>query len=308
MLLRLLEYFVTLVHEEHFARAAEACHVTQPTLSAGIAALEEQLGSRLIVRDRRYIGLTAEGRAILPWARQAVAVREGIERAIQHSSGVLQGEARLGVIPAAMPAVGYLARAIRNAHPALVLSIRSHTSREIERGLAAFELDAGVTYLDNEPPANVRPATLYAERYVFVTHAESPLAKEPRISWKEAIGSPLCLLHLGMQNRRILDAHLATMALSPDPRATANSYVALLAMVEAGGISTIVPDSYAAILSGAGWARLIPFAEPQPVNRIGLVVPDRNPLEPLAAALMAIAGSLDLPPLFNRVIDGVDQP
>ncbi len=64
MQIRLLRYFVALAREEHFARAAATCNVTQPTLSAGIATLEEQLGKRLVMRDRRYIGLTPEGAAM----------------------------------------------------------------------------------------------------------------------------------------------------------------------------------------------------------------------------------------------------
>ena len=67
---RLVEYFLALEREGHFARAAALCHVSQPTLSAGIATLETQLGKRLIRRDRKYAGLTPEGEAILPWARQ----------------------------------------------------------------------------------------------------------------------------------------------------------------------------------------------------------------------------------------------
>lgn len=62
---RFLEYFLALHRERHFGRAAELCHVSQPTLSAGIAALEAQLGKRLIARDRKYVGLTPEGEAIL---------------------------------------------------------------------------------------------------------------------------------------------------------------------------------------------------------------------------------------------------
>ena len=78
---RLLQYFLALEREGHFARAAAACHVSQPTLSAGISALEAQLGKRLILRNRRYAGLTEEGRAILPWAQQLVAATENLMQA-----------------------------------------------------------------------------------------------------------------------------------------------------------------------------------------------------------------------------------
>ncbi len=137
MQLRLLRYFTTLAREEHFARAAAVCGVTQPTLSAGIVALEEQVGQRLVQRDRRYMGLTPEGQAMLPWAQQLVAVYEGMAHAMEAMAGPVHGEFRLGAIPAAMPAIGHVARALLGLHPQLSLSVRSLTSREIERALAS---------------------------------------------------------------------------------------------------------------------------------------------------------------------------
>lgn len=292
MNLRLLEYFVAVARERHFARAAAACNVSQPTLSAGIAALEEQLGRRLIQRDRRFTGLTDEGRAALPWAQQAIAMIEGLEHAAELAHGPLTGTLRLGAIPAAMPVVGQFARALASAHPDLTLSVRSLTSREIERGLAAFELDAGITYLDHEPPASALAAPLYAERAMFLCRRDTMEADCVAIGWPAALSFPLCLLHEGMQNRRILDDHLSRKGLAVRPLATADSYVALLAMVEAGPFATIVPDTYADIIPRGGWARMIPFEDPLPPSRIGLIVLDRAPIGPLASAALATARSL----------------
>ena len=299
MQLRLLRYFTTLAREGHFARAAEACGVTQPTLSAGIATLEEQFGRRLVVRERRYIGLTPEGQAMLPWAQQLVAVFEGMANAMGAMDGVLHGEFRLGAIPAAMPAVGYIARALMTLHPALTLSVRSLTSREIERGLGAFDLDAGLTYLDHEPPADMLTSPLYAERYIFLARAGSGFNGRSSIGWTEAAGADLCLLHQGMQNRRILDTRLAERGLAIHPRVTADSYVALLAMVQAGGFATIMPDSYLARLPGLNWARILPFDDPAPASQIGVIVPNRSPLSPLAAAALAVARKVALPDGFR---------
>lgn len=295
MQLRLLRYFTTLAREGHFARAAEACGVTQPTLSAGIVALEEQIGRRLVDRDRRYIGLTPEGQAMLPWAQQLVAVHDGMAHAMEAMAGPLHGEFRLGAIPAAMPAVGPVARALLDLHPRLSLSVRSLTSREIERGLAAFDLDAGLTYLDHEPPADMLTAALYAERYIFLARKGAGFDGRERIGWAEAASADLCLLHQGMQNRRILDARLSERGLAIHPRATADSYVALLAMVQAGGFATIMPDSYLALLAGLGWAHILPFDESTPASRIGLVVPNRTPMGPLAGAALAVARRVRLP-------------
>ena len=161
MQLRSLRYFVTLASEQHFARAADLCGVTQPTLSAALSALEQELGKRLVERDRRYVGLTPEGRAMLPWAQQMLAAHEGMVQSMEALGGPIHGEFRLGTIPAAMPAIGRLAQVLLANHPGLSLSIRSFTSREIVRGLNAFELDAGLTYLDHEPPADMLSVGLY---------------------------------------------------------------------------------------------------------------------------------------------------
>jgi len=294
MQLRFLEYFVALAREKHFARAADACHVTQPTLSAGLAALEALLGKRLVLRDRRFVDLTEHGHAMLPFAQRLLADHEELRHAIDAPAGPLQGELRMGAIPAAMPAVGYLVQALRAAQPMIEIAVRSLTSREIERGLLAYELDAGLTYLENEPPAQVRSVHLYSERYLLATRADSALAALEAVHWAHAVAAPLCLLHQGMQNRRILDAHLAGLGFTLQPVATADSYVALLSMVAHGGVSSIVTDSHGELVAGDPALRLIEIADAVPTNSIGLVVLDREPLSPMAKTAVGAAQALRL--------------
>lgn len=301
MQLRYLEYFVALARERHFARAAEACHVAQPTLSAGLSTLEEMLGQRLVVRDRRFIDLSPEGYAILPFAQQMLADHQAMRAALNTDAGPLRGTLRLGAIPAAMPSVGYLVRALSTAHRGLQVSVRSMTSREIEQGLVARDLDAGITYLSSEPPAQVRSVPLYVEHFIFATHKDDPHAGRSSISLEEASEARLCLLHGGMQNRRILNSALSARGLSVDPVATADSYVALLSMVANGGLSAIITDSHSAMVSAHPGLRLIPFDEGLPPNQVGLVIIDREPLSPLARAAFAIAGQLHLPSPLTAV-------
>lgn len=289
MQIRALRYFVTLAEEKHFARAADRCGITQPTLSAALNALEEELGKRLVERDRRYIGLTPEGRAMLPWAQQMLAAQEGMVHAVEALGGPLSGEFRLGAIPAATPLVGLFANLLLGTHQGLSLSIHSLTSRDIVRGLNAFEIEAGLTYLDHEPPAGMLTVPLYEERYIFIASHGGAFDNYTHISWEEAAAAPLCLLHQGMQNRRILDAALAIRGLSTTPRAISDSYLALLAMVQSGGLATIIPDSYTALLDKLSWARFIPLEGEQTSNRIGLIVADRTPLNPLSSAALIIA-------------------
>lgn len=292
---RLVEYFLALHRETHFARAAAACNVSQPTLSAGIAMLEAQLGKRLVHRDRKYAGLTPEGEAILPWAQQLVAAADALAHAAGTARGPLKGELRLGAIPASMPATGHLVEAIRSRFPDLNVQLRALTSRQIERELAAFELDAGVTYIDFEPPAHALSVPLYGERSMLVG-AKHGIAIPDKPDWPDLAKLPLCLLPQGMQNRRILDAKLAALGLALRPIVTADSYVALLAIVRHGGLCSIMPDSHAMLLEGLDWATAVPLPDTGDLNRVGVIVSDRSPMSPLAQSVLAVARELSLPP------------
>lgn len=289
MNLQHLRFFAALARERHFAAAAAACGVSQPTLSAGLRALEQELGKRLVERDRRFVGLTEQGEAILPWAQQVLGSVQGLQQAAAALSVSLQGEFRLATIPAALPLVGPFGETLLRQNPGLALTVQSATSREIERGLAAGTCDAGITYLDHEPPANVLAVPLHREQYLFVARRGTALAEQATVGWEAAAAARLCLLHQGMQFRRILDREFAQRGLSVSPAAIADSYVALLALVRTGAFASILPAAYAALLQGVEWCRFVPFAEEAPPRRIGLVVIQRDPLGPMArAGLIAV--------------------
>ncbi len=103
MQVRHLSYFVTLAREQHFARAAEACNVAQPTLSAAIRKLEDDLDIPLVVRGHRYLGLTLEGTRVLAWAQQILTDYESLRADLSGLRSGLTGILRIGVVPAAMP-------------------------------------------------------------------------------------------------------------------------------------------------------------------------------------------------------------
>lgn len=294
---KLVEYFLAVHRERHFGRAAAACNVSQPTLSAGIAMLEAQLDRRLVARDRKYAGLTPEGEAILPWAQQLIAAADALGQAAITARGPLKGELRLGAIPASMPVTGYLIEAIRTRYPDLNVQLRALTSRQIERDLAAFELDAGITYIDFEPPAHALSVPLYNERSMLV-HARGGIAIPDQPCWEDVAALPMCLLPQGMQNRRILDARLAALGLAVRPVVTADSYLALLAIVRQGKLCSIMPASHVRLLDGLEWAVSIPLPAIDERNRVGVIVSDRSPMSPLAQSVLAVAREIILPPGF----------
>ena len=156
MLLKHLQYLTVLARERHFARAAAACKVTQPTLSAGIKQLEEQLGLLVVQRGQRFEGLTPEGERVLAWAQRITADAESLEQEASRLRQGLVGRLRLGVVPAALPAVPILASPLARRHPGVTLTVVSTTSIDIQAGIDEFRLEAGITYLDNEPLSHVR--------------------------------------------------------------------------------------------------------------------------------------------------------
>ena len=301
MLLRHLRYFSALARERHFARAAAACHVSQPTLSGAIATLEAVLGTRLVVRGRRFIDLTPEGRLVLDGARQLLQDEDALLQGLERLRGGLSGVLRLGVIPAAMPVVGMLVEAFCATHPAATVEIRSLSSKAIQSDLHDFELDAGLTYLDNEPLAQVRRTPLYLERYLFATAQGGPLAGRAQISWREAAGQRLCLLSDDMQNRRILDAVFEQQQLEVRPDVVANSFLAVLAQLRTGAWSSIVPHSFGHLFGEQRDIALIPLVEPMHRQSVGLVTSDREPAPPMARALEACAEGVDFAAVMEKV-------
>jgi len=287
--LRQLEYVTALARERHFGRAAAACHVSQPSLSGGIRALEEELGVPIVVRGRRYAGLTPEGERVVAWAHRLLADADGLREDLAAMRGEVTGRLRLGAIPTALPIASQLSAAVAAAHPGLAVTVLSLTSREIERRLGEYEIDAGITYLDNEPIAGVRTIPVARERYVLYVNAGDPLARRDSVTWGEAAALPLCLLTPNMQNRRIIDAAFTTAGASPAPRVESDDIVPLWEHVAHGRWCTIGPTSW--IEGGALPDEIVavPLTAPEVEKEIGVVVPDRDPLPTITRALVDVA-------------------
>jgi DNA-binding transcriptional LysR family regulator len=287
-----LEYLMALARERHFGHAADACGVTQPTLSAGIKQLEETLGVLLVQRGSRFIGFTPEGERTLDWARRIVgdarAMREEI-RALRHG---LTGQLRIAAIPTTLAMVASLTTPFRARHPDVRFTILSRTSIEILTLLDNLEIDAGVTYVDNEPLGRVTAVPLYHERYQLLTAADAPLGNRQRVTWAEVSQVPLCLLTPDMQNRRIIDGLLRSAGGAANPTLESNSMIVLFAHVRTGRWASVMPARLAETLGLTATIRAIPIVEPEAVHTIGLVVPAREPMTPLNAALVSEARRL----------------
>ncbi|MGC9268898.1 LysR family transcriptional regulator [Acidiphilium sp.] len=284
-----LGYLLALAREKHFGRAAETCGVTQPTFSAGIRVLEETLGMPLVERSSRFQGFTPEGERVLDWARRIVGDMQAMRADIVALKRGLSGLLRIAAIPTALATIAELTTPFRAQHPAVRFSIQSCTSNEVLRRLNNFEVDAGVTYLDNEPIGRNRVVPLYQERYRLLTAADAPLGQHEKVTWAELGQIPLCLLTPDMQNRRILDRLLHNAGVDLLPTLESNSIVVLVSHVQTGRWACVLPEKLAQIFGLTARLRAIPIVAPEEVYTVGLVLPDREPMLPLVAALVQIA-------------------
>lgn len=280
-----LEMFIALANERHFGRAAEACGVAQPSLSSAIRQLEDQLGVQLVFRGSRFQGLTPEGQRVLDWARRIVGDMRALKDEMRTVHRGLSGNLRLGVIPTALPMIADLTAPFTARHPNLRVTILSRTSVEILDGLESLELDAGITYLDNEPLGRVTQTPLYTEFYRFLCTPASGLAGRTSVTWAEVAQEPLCLLTADMQNRRIVNQHLAEAGARVQAMVESNSSIALIAHVRSGRWASVVPMKLAGMFEGAGLAA-IPIVEPEAEHLVGLIAPRREPQTPVLAALI----------------------
>ncbi|WP_127560166.1 LysR family transcriptional regulator [Nioella ostreopsis] len=284
-----LEMFIAVAKEAHFGRAAQTLGITQPTLSAGIKQLEEQLGVQLIFRGSRYGGLTPEGQSALVWARKIVGDARQLREEMRFSRHGLAGQLRIAVIPTALTWAGKLTTRFTEKNPNVRFTILSRTSIEILTMIENLDVDAGISYLDNEPTGRVSTEALYEERYMLVCRSDSPFAGRKEVRWRDLEGQKLCLLTPDMQNRRIINKNFESAGVVPEATVESNSTVVLVANVLEGGFLTVLPADMARFLTGGKPLEIIPLSGAGRGHSVGLVAPWREPHTPVLDALLSEA-------------------
>jgi DNA-binding transcriptional LysR family regulator len=287
-----LEFLLALAQERHFGRAATACGTTQPTLSAGIKQLEESLGVLLVERGSRFRGFTEAGERTLDYARRIVGDTRALRQEVAALRSALHGQLRLAVIPTALPMLPALTEPFATRHPEVRLHILARTSKDVLGMLENLEVDAGVTYLDHEKLPRVVSVPMYRESYCYVGAAAGPFAGRARVGWAELAGQALALLTPDMQNRRIIDRAFREAGVTPQVAVESDSMTALLAHLRGGRWASILPAHWPQAQALPPGLAAIALTAPDVSATVGLVVPHREPLPVLSAALLAEARRL----------------
>jgi DNA-binding transcriptional LysR family regulator len=290
-----LELLLALARERHFGRAAESAGVAQPTLSSALKSLEDQFGVLIVERGSRFRSFTPEGERVLDWARRIVGDARAMRQEIEGLKKGLAGHLRLAVIPTALPFLTELTVPMRARYPGVSFTVLSMNSDTIQARLEDLEADIGISYLDTEPLGKFQVVPLYEEQYVLLVAPESPLAKRERVTWAEAGQVPLCLLTPDMQNRRLIDRHLADAGSPQVPTLESNSLLVLYSHVRNGAWASILPARLAETLDPPGRLHPIAITQPTVTHKIGLIAHRREPHSPLVAAFIAHAKRLANP-------------
>ncbi len=273
MNLRDLEYLVAVGEHGHFGRAAEACFVSQPTLSTQIKKLEGELGVELVERNPRRVFLTAAGEQVAARARAMLRDAESIRAIARHAADPEAGSVRLGVFPTLGPyLLPHVVPAIHERYPRLELLLVEEKTDEILARLRDGKLDAGVLALPL-PGDGLERQPLFEEDFLLAVPAGHPLAGvEGPVDLSVLAGERLLLLEEGHCLRDQALSVCRTGGASEREGFRATSLETLRQMVAAGVGVTLLPElSVLPPVPESPDVRLLRFTDPEPRREIAMV-------------------------------------
>jgi DNA-binding transcriptional LysR family regulator len=291
MRVRKLEYLVALAREGHFARAASACHVSQPTLSTALRQLEQDMGVTILKRGLRYSGLTPQGERILAFAHWMAAECEHLRRDLEDVDGKSRGTLQMGVIQSATPIVPSHTALFYKQYPQVNVRLMEMNSADIQKAFDNFTLDVAITYLDEKTRRLGRHHTLYIEEYSLLFRRGGILSGQKSVSWEEAYQAPLCMLNSEMMSAAI-PVRQALGEPAPPSHIETNSVTSVLSHVRSGAWVGLLPRLLATDLQASGELEVADLPKVNNPVAVGVLIPDRNVIFPLAEAFFKMSASM----------------
>lgn len=269
MELRHLRYFLAVAETEHFTRASENLHVSQPTLSLQIKQLEQELGAPFFDRVGKRVRLTAAGQIFREHARRALREMEQAQIAINELEGLMRGALAVGVVQTANAyLVPEIVTRLTAAHPAVQIKVEELANEKIEEGLIEGRLNVGVGFIPTTA-AEIVAEPLFDEDLVLIVSSKHKFAGRRHVSVREMDGEPLVLLSKGFCTRRLTDESFAEAGAVSRIIVEMNSIEGILAIVRAGEAATVLPSM--AIGEGATDIHAVTLTNPTPQRTIGLL-------------------------------------
>lgn len=291
MFLRQFQYLVALEQESHFGRAAERCNVSQPSLSSAIKHLEQELGIPIILRHQKFQGFTEEGKRVVEWSKRLLADRQAMIEELAIMRQNLTGRLRIGAMPMSSPVLPLINNLFALLHPTVQVDIQFLGLDQLKQGLKNFELDVGITYLEDQPLERLKTLALYEEHWSLMVPKTMFPASKQTVTWAEAANVPLCLLSPFMRERQIMDAAFESIRCKPAARLESNSIFQLAFHVMQGDLATVIPKDFTHANRAFPGTREIPLREPVVRQKVGLVWEQGNPMLPMTKAVVDVLES-----------------
>ncbi|GGS12205.1 LysR family transcriptional regulator [Streptomyces aureoverticillatus] len=292
MELRQLRYFLAVVEEANFTRAAAVLHVAQPGVSAQIRQLERELGQPLLDRSGRSVTVTAAGAAVLPYARAALAAVDGIRQTADEFAGLLRGRVTIGLVSGAATHeydVASVLADFHDDHPHVEIALTEDTSDRMLAAVREGRLDIALAGLaEDTPPQGVTWQIVVDEPLAAMVAADDQLvasAEGAAIPLTALADRPLISLPRGTGLRAVLERACAQAGFTPRIAFEAAA-PDLLVQLAARGLGVAVFPAPGAEAAAALGLRTLAFDEPRPRGRIGLAWREDGPSGPAAQAFL----------------------
>lgn len=289
MELRQLEYFVAVVEEANFTRAAQRVHVAQPAVSAQIGRLERELGQRLLDRSRREVRPTAAGAAVLPYAKAALAAVDDVRLAVDELSRLVRGTVTIGTVTAHSVDVPGLLAEFHAEYPSVEITLSTANSDQLIDAVRSGDLDTAIVSVGpDERPAGLDIEVVTDESVDAAVGLADELAGHATVSLAQLAQRPLIALPVGTGIRRQFDQACAAAGISPRIAFEASTPLALADLAERGLGVAILPTSVARNRPGLHPLRLTPELR----GRLVLAWRASGPRSPAARVLVDRARQL----------------
>ncbi|MFF3224289.1 LysR family transcriptional regulator [Nocardia suismassiliense] len=288
MELRQLRYFVTVVEEANFTRAAARLHLAQPGLSAQIRQLERELGQQLLDRGGRTVTPTEIGTAVLKHARAALAATERITETVDEFTGLLRGHVRVGLISGAATEeldVAAVLADFHDDHPEVGISLTEDTSERMLAALSRGELDVALVGLTGAAMDSGIGLDVVLETAVVAAVAVGDRTHGADIPLTGLRDRPLICLPPGTGIRGVLERSCAAVGFEPNIAFEAAAPPLLLQLAARGLGIAVVPQLTAAEAKAFG-VRTIRIVEPELHGRLALTWRTDRPAAPAAKVLI----------------------
>ena len=276
-LLSSLRYLVALDEHRHFARAAQACHITQPALSNALRALEEEFAVVIVRRGRAFVGFTPEGDKVLDSARRMLHEHKVLAQSLRSTVDQPAGRFVVGAVPTAVPIAARFAAMLHARYPELMPVVLSLSSSELEKRLESLSIDLALGYTERMDLRAVQLTAYpqYNEHYFLLRKSRTPHAFELQIaepeSWLQASEVSLCLLTPEMHNRTIVDASFAAAGCTPKVVMETNSILTMALSVVAGQVCSVMPGALVSTVRGYRELEAVPLVSPQVLTPISFM-------------------------------------